>query len=136
MDIKQPAHDLETTTQIVSAYVGNNIVPADQLAHLIASVDQALAALSGSATPEPIQPQEPAVSIRKSIADHHLVCLDCGKTFKSLKRHLNTSHGLKPAEYQQKWGLPNDYPMVAPAYAERRSEIAKNLGLGRRADDS
>ena len=122
----------ELTTEIVSAYVSNNPTAAAQLPELITTTFQTVNSLSaGSATAEP-EKKEPAVSIKKSIRDNHLVCLECGKEFKSLKRHLMSHHGLTPDEYRSRWNLKPDYPMVAPAYAERRSKLAKEIGLGRK----
>ena len=122
----------ELTTEIVSAYVSNNPTAAAQLPELITTTFQTVNSLSAaSATAEP-EKKEPAVSIKKSIQDNHLVCLECGKQFKSLKRHLMSHHGLTPDEYRSRWNLKPDYPMVAPAYAERRSKLAKEIGLGRK----
>ena len=122
---------LEVTTQVVSAYVSKNVVPSDDLPNLIRSVAASLAA--GSAAPdEPEEPQQPAVSIRSSVKPDHLVCLECGKPMTMLKRHLNSDHELTPAEYRAKWSLPSDYPMAAPNYAQKRAEMAKSIGLGRR----
>jgi predicted transcriptional regulator len=122
---------LELTAQIVSAHVRNNEVPVDGLANLISVVH---AALSGATSP-PVEPEklEPAVRIKKSVFPDYVVCLEDGKKLKMLKRHLKTAFGLTPAEYRERWGLPADYPMVAPNYATRRSELAKKIGLGRPA---
>lgn len=123
---------LNLTAQIVSAHVGNNPVEADQLPALIRSVFDALAK---AAQPEPeAEVREPAVPVKKSVFNDHIVCLECGKGFKTLKRHLQTDHNLTTDEYRQQFGLPRDYPVVAPAYAEARAEIAKKIGLGRRGD--
>jgi predicted transcriptional regulator len=122
----------DLTTAIVSAYVSNNNVPPAQLPEIIGAVSSALRErMSGPAEPQP-EPQEPAVSIRRSVTREEIVCLECGKRFKSIRRHLQNAHGLDPNEYRQKWGLRRDYPMTAPAYAERRSELAKSIGLGRK----
>lgn len=122
---------IELTVDIVSAYVSNNAVPRAELANLINSVHQTLSG-TGRA-PEPVAaPLSPAVPIKKSVQNDHIVCLEDGKEFKSLKRHLSTHHGMTPEEYRQKWGLPADYPMVAPSYAAARSELAKSMGLGRK----
>lgn len=122
----------ELAAEIVSAYVSNNPVAAGQLPELITSTFQCVSSLAEAANmPEP-EPQEPAVSIKKSIREDHLVCLEDGKKFKSLKRHLMSHHGLTPDEYRTKWDLKSDYPMVAPAYAKRRSTLAKEIGLGRK----
>lgn len=115
---------------IVSAYVSNNSVPPGELPALIATTHSAIANL-GSPEAAPMEEKPvPAVSIKKSITPDFLVCLEDGKKFKSLKRHLNTAYGLTPEQYRTKWGLPSDYPMVAPAYAEARSNLAKKMGLG------
>lgn len=115
---------------IVSAYVSHNSVPATDLPALIATTHAAIAGLGS----EPQAPAEekpaPAVSIKKSITPDFLVCLEDGKKFKSLKRHLRTAYDMSPEEYRARWGLPPDYPMVAPAYAEARSTLAKKMGLG------
>ncbi len=120
---------LDMTAEIVAAYVGNNSVTADQLPALIQQVHGALKG-AGAPAEAPSAPQTPAVSVRKSINPDHLVCLEDGRKFKSLKRHLRTKYGLSPEEYRAKWGLPKDYPMVAPNYAEARSQLAKRMGLG------
>jgi predicted transcriptional regulator len=117
------------TAEIASAYVGNNTVGAADLPSLILRIHQALAGV-GAPTPKPATPQTPAVPIRKSISDDYLICLEDGRKFKSLKRHLQTKYGLSPEDYRAKWGLPKDYPMVAPAYAAARSALAKQMGLG------
>ncbi|AZO81820.1 MULTISPECIES: MucR family transcriptional regulator [unclassified Bosea (in: a-proteobacteria)] len=115
---------------IVSAFVANNSVPQTDLAALIASTHAALAGLGQSQAPAPEEKAVPAVSIKKSITPDYLICLEDGKKYKSLKRHLRTSYDMTPEEYRAKWGLPIDYPMVAPAYAEARSQLAKKMGLG------
>ncbi len=118
------------TAEIVAAYVSANSVPASELGGLIHNVHKALSgAVSGPAAAEPAA-QEPAVPIRKSITPDHLVCLEDGRKFKSLKRHLRTRYNLSPEEYRSKWGLPKDYPMVAPNYARARSDLARQMGLG------
>jgi predicted transcriptional regulator len=120
---------LELTAQIVSAHVRKNEVPVEGLAKLINAVH---AALSGATSP-PVEPEklEPAVPIKKSVFPDYVVCLEDGKKLKMLKRHLRTSYGMTPVEYRERWGLPADYPMVAPNYAARRSALAKEIGLGR-----
>lgn len=121
---------LEMTADIVSAYVGNNTVSADALTSLIANIHAALAGVTLPAPePEP-EPKEPAVPVRKSINPDFLICLEDGRKFKSLKRHLRTKYDISPEEYRAKWNLPKDYPMVAPNYAKARSELAKQMGLG------
>ena len=118
------------TSDIVAAHVSNNSVAVDELPALIKNVYGALSGL-GAAAQEEARP-EPAVSIRASVKPDHLVCLEDGKKMKMLKRHLMTDHGLTPAEYRARWGLPADYPMVAPEYAEKRRTLAKQIGLGRK----
>ena len=124
---------VELTADIVAAYVSHHVVPVGDLATLISDVHSAL---SNTALPAPVvsvvEKQKPAVAVRKSVQDDHIVCLECGGAFKSLKRHLMTHHSLGPEEYRDKWDLPIDYPMVAPAYAEARSRLAKEMGLGQR----
>jgi predicted transcriptional regulator len=117
-------------SRIVAAYVGNNTLPSAELPALISSVHQALvSAISPAVAVTPSTPAEPAVSVKKSITNDFLICLDDGRKLKSLKRHL-AKLGMTPDEYRAKWGLPADYPMVAPAYAKARSELAKQMGLG------
>jgi len=118
---------LESVSEIVSAYVSNNSLQTNQLSELIANVHRALMNV-GEKAPEAL---DPAVPIKKSIKPDHLVCLEDGRKLKMLKRHLRTSYDMSPREYQQKWGLPDDYPMVAPKYAALRSELAKKIGLGK-----
>ena len=118
------------TSDIVAAHVSNNSVAVEDVPTLIHNVYGALAGL-GTA-PQAEEKPEPAVSIRASVKSDHLVCLEDGKKMKMLKRHLMTDHGLTPAEYRARWGLPADYPMVAPDYAEKRRTLAKQIGLGRK----
>jgi predicted transcriptional regulator len=123
---------VEITADIVSAYVSNNSVIRADLPDVI---DQTFIALQQAAAKasQPIQDElNPAVSIKKSVTPDTITCLDCGKLFKSLKRHIRTDHDLTPEEYREKWNLPYDYPMVAPNYAASRSALAKKLGLGRK----
>ncbi|MBW8284282.1 MAG: MucR family transcriptional regulator [Rhizobium sp.] len=124
---------VELTADIVAAYVSHHVVPVGDLANLISDVHSAL---SNTASPAPVvavvEKQKPAVAVRKSVQDDQITCLECGGNFKSLKRHLMTHHNLGPDEYRDKWDLPMDYPMVAPAYAEARSRLAKEMGLGQR----
>ncbi|RAZ72895.1 MucR family transcriptional regulator [Mesorhizobium atlanticum] len=122
---------IELTADVVSAYVSNNPVPLSELAALIGQVHVALKATLGAA-PETAEPLTPAVPIKKSVTPDYIISLEDGKKFKSLKRHLATHYGLTPDEYRAKWGLPADYPMVAPNYAATRSALAKSLGLGRK----
>ncbi len=121
---------IEMTTDIVSAYVGNNAIAAADLPNLIQNVHRALAEVASGEAVEAVEPQEPAVSVKKSITPDYLICLEDGRKFKSLKRHLRTKYDMSPDEYRTKWGLPRDYPMVAPNYAKARSELAKQMGLG------
>lgn len=121
---------IEITADIVSAYVGNNSVSAADLPSLIRSIHKAITEACNDRVPEPAAPQAPAVPIRKSIGPEYLICLEDGLQFKSLKRHLRTKFNLSPEEYRAKWGLPRDYPMVAPSYADARSRLAKSIGLG------
>ena len=125
-------YHLELTADIVSAYVSKNPVPADQLPDLLQTVSNTLRSLA-SGEQEPVEEaKEPAVSIRSSVKDDYIVCLEDGKKFKSLKRHLGTHHDLTPDQYRQKWGVKHDYPMTAPAYTAKRSELAKSIGLGQK----
>jgi len=115
---------------IVSAYVSNNSVASGDLPALIANVHGSLVKLSTGATEEPAEELKPAVPIKKSVTADFITCLEDGKKFKSLKRHLRTQYNLSPEDYRAKWGLPPDYPMVAPNYAAARSSLAKSMGLG------
>jgi predicted transcriptional regulator len=121
---------LQLAANIVSAHASNNALPADQLPALIQQVFSALATVQQSAA-APSRP-EPVVSVRASVHQDHLVCLDCGKHFSMLKRHLMREHQLTPDQYRQRWQLPPTYPIVAPAYAKTRSAMAKRIGLGRK----
>ena len=125
----------ELTAQIVSAFVSRNSIPTSDLPGLIADVSDALKKRMGQQEVEP-EPQEPAVPIRRSVKPDSITCLECGKGFKSLKRHIRVEHLLEPDEYRAKWGLKSDYPMVAPNYAEARSQLARDMGLGRKRGES
>src|SRR3954467_11518133 len=127
----QPASNyIELAADIVSAFVSHNSVPAADLPALIGNVHAALNTLAtGSAQQAVEEPKAPAVAIKKSVQPDYIVCLDDGKRFKSLKRHLRTTYNMTPEQYRAKWGLPASYPMVAPNYAATRSELAKSLGL-------
>ncbi|RWO70221.1 MAG: MucR family transcriptional regulator [Mesorhizobium sp.] len=116
---------------IVAAYVSNNPLPVGELPKLIGDIHAALKGI-GTAPTETVIKQEPAVSIRKSVTPDFIICLEDGKKFKSLKRHIGVHYNLSPEEYRQKWNLPADYPMVAPNYAATRSALAKSIGLGRK----
>ena len=125
-----PGNLAELAAEIVSAFVANNKIAVNDLSKLIGDVHTALQqTVTGGQNAEE-KPREPAVPIRRSVQSDHIVCLEDGKHFKSLKRHLVTEHNMSPQDYRQKWGLPRDYPMVAPNYAASRSEMAKRIGLG------
>jgi predicted transcriptional regulator len=117
------------TAQIVSAYVGNNAVPSTEIANLIGQVHAALKSVSGGMV-SPADPAKPAVPVKRSINSDYIVCLEDGKKFKSLRRHLRSRYNMTPEQYRDKWGLPPDYPMVAPNYAAARSQLARQMGLG------
>jgi len=124
---------IELAAQIVAAYVGNNQVAQADLPRLIADIHHALEkTASGQAPKDDAAETRPAVNVKKSITPDYLICLEDGKKFKSLKRHLRTHFNLTPEQYREKWGLPADYPMVAPNYASARSSLARNMGLGQR----
>ena len=123
---------VEMTAQIVSAYVSNNEVVAADIPRLISDTHSALAQASGNGVDAEKEGLKPKVPIKKSVTDDHIICLEDGKKFKSLKRHLRTHYNLSPEEYRERWGLPHDYPMVAPNYARERSNLAKRMGLGTR----
>lgn len=130
-----PSSTLEHTVDIVSAFVGSNHVPVDKLASLIASVHQSLARLNGgtevtSLLPDVSEKHKSAVSVKQSVSTDHIISLENGKAYRSLKRHL-TELGLTPDQYRDKWDLPSDYPMVAESYSKRRVEIARSMGLGK-----
>jgi predicted transcriptional regulator len=118
------------TADIVSAYVSNNSVAAGDLPALINQVHSALTRVSSGHAEVPSEPLKPAVPVKKSITPEYIVCLEDGKKFKSLKRHLRTQYNMTPEQYREKWDLPPDYPMVAPNYAAARSQLAKQMGLG------
>jgi predicted transcriptional regulator len=121
------------TADVVAAYVAHNVISADKLSDFIGSVYAALnKASTGVVEPEKIE-LTPAVPVKKSVTHDFIICLEDGKKFKSLKRHLKSCYDLSPEEYREKWGLPRDYPMVAPAYAAARSDLAKSMGLGQRS---
>jgi len=123
---------MELTAEIVSAYVSNNSLPSSELPSLIASVQASLEFVANPAKLEPQQALVPAVSIKKSVQPDFIVCLEDGKKFRSLKRHLRTAYDMSPDQYRSKWSLPHDYPLVAPSYAKARSELAKAMGLGQK----
>ena len=123
---------VQLSGEIVTAYVSHNALSPSDLPDLLRSTHAALAALREPA-PAPQPELQPAVPIRKSVTPDAIVCLECGQTYKSIKQHLQKSHELAPQEYRERWGLPKDYPMVAPNYSATRSELAKSFGLGRKA---
>ena len=129
-DTTSPTQFIALTADIVSAYVSNNTVPANDIPNLINQVHLALLRVSGGQNETQPEPLKPAISVKKSITPEYIVCLEDGKKFKSLKRHLRTQYNMTPEQYREKWQLPTDYPMVAPNYAEARSQLAKKMGLG------
>jgi predicted transcriptional regulator len=130
-DTKRNVIDL--TAEIVAAYVGKNAVTQGELPKLINDVHRALlGATNGAPSREDVAEVKPAVTVKKSLTSDYLICLEDGKKFKSLKRHLRSHYNLSPEQYREKWGLPADYPMVAPNYAQARSSLAKRMGLGQR----
>src|SRR5579885_896833 len=129
-DIPGDEKFIALTAQIVSAYVGNNTVPPGDIPTLINQVHAALARVAVKGGDGAAEPPKPAVSLKKSITPEYIVCLEDGKKFKSLKRHLRTQYNMTPEQYREKWGLSADYPMVAPNYAAARSQLARQMGLG------
>jgi predicted transcriptional regulator len=119
------------TADIVASHVQNNSVAISDLPQLIKTVHDSLAGLTGDS---PAEKPQPAVSVRRSVTPDHIVCLEDGRKLKMLKRHLATAYGMTPEDYREKWGLPSDYPMVAPNYAKQRSSLAKKIGLGKRRE--
>ena len=138
MDMTEPTKSadatvlVELTADVVSAYVSNNPVSTTDLPNLIGEVHSALTRLQSGPAPAPVEKAKPAVSPKKSVFDDYIICLEDGKKFKSLKRHLRTHYDLSPEQYREKWGLAPDYPMVAPSYAAARSKLARDMGLGRK----
>src|SRR6195952_585782 len=124
---------IDLTASIVSAYLSNNPTPASDIPSLISQIHAALMRVSTGRAEAPSEPAKPAVSVKKSMTADYLVCLEDGKRFKSLKRHLRTQYSMTPEQYREKWGLPADYPMVAPNYAAARSQLAKKMGLGQQS---
>ena len=124
---------LKLVTDIVAAYVSNNPLPVAEIPGMIKSVHSTLSTLSGMPNSDVLTSQKPAVPVKKSVTNDYIVCLEDGKKLKMLKRYLRSNYSLTPEEYRAKWGLPADYPMVAPNYAAQRSEFAKKIGLGRNA---
>lgn len=123
---------IELTADVVAAYVSNNPVPVSELSNLIADVHSALGRVGSASEIAIAEKQKPAVNPKRSVHDDYIVCLEDGKKFKSLKRHLMTHYNLTPEQYREKWGLDSGYPMVAPNYAAARSQLAKDMGLGRK----
>ncbi len=121
---------IDLTATIVSAYVSNNATPASDIPALIGQIHAALLRVSTGRAEPSLEPAKPAVPVKKSMTADYLICLEDGKRFKSLKRHLRTQYGMTPEQYRDKWGLPADYPMVAPNYEAARSQLAKKMGLG------
>ncbi len=124
---------IDLSTEIVSAYVSHNALSISDLPKLIADVHLALKSLRSGSAPEPVEELKPAVPVKKSVSAEYIICLEDGKKFKSLKRHLKTHFDMTPDQYRERWGLPADYPMVAPSYSATRSRLAKDNGLGRKA---
>ena len=124
------ANYIELTAEIVSAYLSHNTVPAGDIPGLINQVHAALSRVSDGSAEAPVEALKPAISVKKSVTPEYIVCLEDGKKFKSLKRHLRTQYNMTPEQYRDKWNLPADYPMVAPNYAAARSQLAKQMGLG------
>ena len=134
--MENKAELVELTAEIVAAYVGNNPVSSTDLPSVINDVHKALSTAVTEAD-KPEKPElKPAVAVRRSVTPDYIICLEDGKKFKSLKRHLRTHYNLSPDEYREKWGLARDYPMVAPNYAEARSQLAKKMGLGQKGRKS
>ena len=134
MDDPARSELVELTVDIVSAYVSHNTIPVNDLPNLINDIHQVLSRASANAPPPDREDLKPAISVKKSVNPDFIICLEDGKKFKSLKRHLRTHYNLSPEEYRDKWGLPHDYPMVAPNYAAARSNLAKKMGLGTRRE--
>jgi predicted transcriptional regulator len=133
MDSFDQSGTVQLTADIVSAFVTNNKLTSEQLSSLIADVHKALVRAPAAAAMPKQEPLVPAVPIKKSVTPDYIICLEDGGRFKSLKRHLSGRYSMTPNEYRAKWGLPRDYPMVAPNYAKTRSELAKSMGLGRKS---
>ena len=132
-DNAQKDNVMKMAVDIVSAYVSNNPLPSAQITEVIRTVYGTLESLSGNAAEVREEAPKPAVPIKKSVTPDYLICLEDGKKLKMLKRHLKTAYDMTPEDYREKWGLPTDYPMVAPNYARHRSSLAKKIGLGTRA---
>lgn len=124
--------EIEVTSEIVAAYVRNNPVATDQLPILITEIFNKVAGLAGKQAEPAPEKKKPAVPIKRSLHEDYIICLEDGKKFRTLKRHLRSYYDMSPKEYREKWGLPADYPMVAPSYTKKRSQLARDLGLGRK----
>jgi predicted transcriptional regulator len=124
---------LKMTAEVASAYVSNNSLPASQLSEMIRAIHDSLVTLGAGKVGKAEEPPAPAIPVKKSVTPDYIICLEDGKKLKMLKRHLRTTYGMTPDEYRARWGLPADYPMVAPNYAAQRSAFAKQIGLGRTA---
>ncbi|MCG8441503.1 MAG: MucR family transcriptional regulator [Caulobacterales bacterium] len=122
---------LKMTTSIVSSFVSNNTIPADTVPEVIRQVHKTVHHLANTPSEKQLEKPKPAVPISKSVTEDYIVCLEDGKKLKMLKRYLRSNYNMTPDEYRRKWGLPSDYPMVAPSYAAKRSEFAKKIGLGK-----
>lgn len=129
-DTTTPASTIELMADIVAAYVSNNTVSPGELTQLMSDVHGALLRVAGAPGEGLSEAPKPAIPVKKSVTPEYIVCLEDGKKFKSLKRHLRTQYNMSPEDYREKWGLPADYPMVAPNYAQARSQLAKKMGLG------
>jgi len=134
IEVSEQRDLVDLTAKIVSAYVSNNTVAAPDLPQLINDTHAALVRATGRPVEAERDEQRPKVSVKKSVMPDYIICLEDGKKFKSLKRHLRTHYNMTPEEYREKWNLPHDYPMVAPNYARQRSDLAKKMGLGTRRD--
>jgi predicted transcriptional regulator len=131
LDVTGKGDAMRMTTDIVAAFVANNKLSPDELTDLIRTVHRTLASLSNGSAERPVERPKPAAPINKSVQHDFIICLEDGKKLKMLKRYLRSTYNMNPDEYRKRWGLPADYPMVAPAYAARRSEFAKKIGLGK-----
>lgn len=134
MDSSGPSELVSIAASIVAAYVSRNEIAPAELPNLIAETHAALSRAAGKPAPVEREEAKPKIAVKKSVLPDYIICLEDGKKFKSLKRHLRTHYNLSPEEYREKWGLPHDYPMVAPNYAEARSQLAKKMGLGMRRE--
>lgn len=135
MDEQEIRHDdvlISLAADVVAAYVSNNAVPVSELSNLISDTYNALRRVNDGEEPAVVEKQKPAVNPRRSVSDDYIICLEDGKKFKSLKRHLMSHYGMTPEQYREKWDLDPNYPMVAPSYAAARSQLAKQMGLGRK----